>query len=93
MNIHEKINYLELPAKDLQATKDFFSKVFNWSFIDYGAEYIAFFDEGINGGFYKSDLSVSTSNGSALIVFYSIDLESTQTKIKIAGGSIVKPIF
>jgi predicted enzyme related to lactoylglutathione lyase len=28
MNEHEKVNYVELPAKNLQATKDFFSQAF-----------------------------------------------------------------
>jgi len=93
MNEHEKINYIELPAKDLQLTKSFFTKVFNWYFVDYGTEYIAFSNEGIDGGFYKSDLSLSTANGSALIIFYSNDLEATQSKIEKASGAIVKPIF
>lgn len=93
MNTHEKINYIELPARDIAKAKAFFSTVFGWSFVDYGPEYSAFFDAGIDGGFYHSDLSVSTRNGSALIVFYSKDLERTQSKIINAGGSIVKPIF
>lgn len=93
MNAHEKINYVELPAKDLEATKTFFTKVFDWSFADYGSEYIAFSKEGLDGGFYKSDLSSSTTNGSALIVFYSNDLKTTQSKIIDASGSIIKPIF
>ncbi len=93
MNEHEKINYVELPAKDLQATKTFFTKVFDWSFTDYGPEYIAFSKEGLDGGFYKSDLSSSTQNGSTLIVFYSDDLKTTQSKIIDADGSIIKQIF
>ncbi len=93
MNEHEKINYVELPAKNLQATKDFFSQVFGWSFQDFGPEYSAFSNQGIDGGFFKSDLSSSTSNGAALIVFYSNDLEATQEKVKKANGNIVKPIF
>jgi hypothetical protein len=93
MNEHEKINYVEFPANDIEATKAFFTTVFDWSFIDYGPEYTAFSNEGIDGGFFKSDLIVSTENGSALIVFYSKDLEQTQAKIKSAGGSIIKPIF
>ena len=40
-----------------------------------------------------ADLSASTENGSALIVFYSKSLGETQSKIKAAGGSIIKPIF
>lgn len=93
MNENEKINYVEFPAKDIKATKAFFAAVFGWSFIDYGPDYSAFLNEGLDGGFYKSDLTVSTENGSALIVFYSEDLEHTQSKIENAGSSIIKQIF
>jgi len=93
MNEHEKINYVEFPAKNIEATKDFFTAVFNWSFVDYGPEYTAFSNEGLDGGFSKSDLTVSTKIGSALIIFYSNDLEKTQSKIESAGGSIIRPIF
>ena len=93
MNEHEKINYVEFPAKDIEATKAFFNSAFGWTFVDYGSEYTAFSNEGLDGGFYKSDLSVSTEAGSALIVFYSKDLERTQSKIENAGGTIIKPIF
>ena len=93
MNEHDKINYVEFPAKDIEATKAFFISAFGWTFVDYGPEYTAFSNEGLDGGFYKSDLSVSTEAGSALIVFYSKDLERTQSKIENAGGTIIKPIF
>ena len=93
MNTHEKINYIEFPAKDLEATREFFSAVFSWSFVDYGPEYTAFSNAGIDGGFFKSDLTVSTLNGSALVVFYSDALEETLAKIQAAGGSIIKPVF
>lgn len=93
MNKHEKINYVEFPARDIEATKQFFATAFNWSFVDYGPEYTAFSDEGIDGGFFKSDLSSSTENGSALVVFYSNDIEKTQAKIQEAGGTVVKSIF
>lgn len=93
MDKHEKINYLEFPTSDLVASKNFFSTVFGWTFTDYGPEYTAFDNAGIDGGFFKSDLTVSTNNGSVLIVFYSDVLEQTLEKIKNAGGSIIKPIF
>ena len=93
MNKHEKINYLELPSKDIDATKSFFTSVFGWSFTDYGPDYTAFSNAGIDGGFYKSALACSTDNGSALIVFYSRDLEGTLSTIVSAGGSVVKPIY
>ena len=93
MNRHEKINYLEFPARDLEGTKRFFSDVFDWAFEDYGGEYTAFSNAGLEGGFFKSDQCASTKHGSALVVFYSAELENTQKKIQQAGGKIVKPIF
>jgi predicted enzyme related to lactoylglutathione lyase len=93
MNLHEKINYVELPAKDLAATKAFFESVFGWSFVDYGPEYTAFENQGLDGGFFNSDLASSTEKGAALIVFYSNQLEATLAKVEKAGGSILRPIY
>ena len=93
MNIHEKINYVEFPAKDLDKAKSFFSTVFNWSFTDYGDEYTAFENEGLDGGFFKSDQTVSTKNGSALVVFFSDELEKTLAKIEAAGGKVIQDVF
>lgn len=90
---HEKINYVEFPAKDIEASKAFFNDVFGWSFTDYGPDYTAFANEGLDGGFFRSDLSCSTNNGSALIVFYSNNLVQTQKKIERFGGSILQAIF
>ena len=93
MKAHEKINYVEFPSTDIEAAKAFFTAVFGWTFTDYGPDYTAFANEGLDGGFFKSDQTVSTNNGSALIVFYSKDLEQTQSKIETAGGTIIKPVF
>jgi len=93
MNKHEKINYLEYPARDLDATKRFFEIVFNWQFTDYGPEYTAFDNQGVEGGFYKSELVSCSDKGAALTVFYSDDLQNTLDKVISSGGDIVKPIF
>ncbi|MCP4048148.1 MAG: VOC family protein [Gammaproteobacteria bacterium] len=93
MSTHEKMDYVEFPSKDIEISKSFFSRVFNWQFTDYGPDYISFSDEGLNGGFYKSELASSTASGSTLIVFYSEDLLQTQNKITAAGGTVIKPIF
>jgi predicted enzyme related to lactoylglutathione lyase len=89
---HEKINYVEYPSRDLQATKSFFEQAFGWEFVDYGPDY-AFSGEGLDGGFFRSELASHTENGSALLVFYSNNLESTLEKVVSAGGSVIKPIF
>lgn len=93
MDNHEKINYIEFPSKDLKTTKSFFSNVFGWTFVDYGPEYCSFQNAGIDGGFFKSDLTVDTKSGSVLVVLYSKTLEQTEEKVKAAGGEITQPIF
>lgn len=93
MKQHEKLNYIEFAARDLAATKAFFEQVFAWRFTDYGPDYTAFDNQGLEGGFFRSDAQSSSANGGALLVFYSAALEQTQDKIERAGGTIVKPIF
>jgi len=93
MNKHETISYVEFPAKNIEETKAFFLKVFNWKFTDYGPEYTAFSNQGLDGGFYKSNLNASTETGSALIVFFSENLDATLLKVEKSGGEIIKPIF
>ncbi len=90
---HEKINYLELPSRDLGKTKAFFTEALGWEFTDYGPEYAAFANAGIDGGFYLTDKIISTDNGSALVVFYSENLGQTQANLLAAGGQILKPVF
>lgn len=93
MSNHEKIDYLEYPAQDLEKTKAFFTSVFGWQFQDYGPEYTAFDKQGVEGGFYKSELVSNSDAGAALAVFYSDDLNATLNKVVRHGGTIVKPIF
>jgi predicted enzyme related to lactoylglutathione lyase len=93
MQTHHHIDYVELPARDLDATKSFFADVFGWTFVDYGPEYTAFSDAGIQGGFFKADMRSSTDAGSALVVIYSGDIEDTQARVESAGGQIIRAIF
>lgn len=93
MSEKERIDYVEFPASDLEATKSFFSSAFGWSFEDYGPDYAAFSGAGLNGGLYRSERRGTVENGSALIVLYSDDLEMTYSKVVECGGTIVKEIF
>ncbi|HSJ86680.1 MAG TPA: VOC family protein, partial [Anaerolineales bacterium] len=62
-------------------------------FVDYGPEYTSFSDQGVDGGFFQSDLASSSERGAALVILYSNQLEATLAKVEKAGGSIVKPIY
>ncbi len=90
---HEKLNYVEFGSTNLEGSKSFFSSVFNWNFTDYGPEYSAFDHQGLEGGFFPSDKAASQEKGSALLVFYSNDLESTLSKVESNGGEICKAVF
>ncbi|MGB0496284.1 MAG: VOC family protein [Kangiellaceae bacterium] len=93
MTNHHKINYVEFPAKNMAKTKLFFAKAFDWKFQDYGPEYCAITNAGIDGGFFKSSQESLTSNGSTLLVIYSDALEETLNSVVSLGGKIIKPIF
>ncbi|QSX33151.1 VOC family protein [Shewanella avicenniae] len=90
---HEKLNYVEFAAQDLVATKAFFTAVFGWAFVDYGPDYTAFSNQGLDGGFYQAAAASQTASGGALLVFYSADLEATLAKVVANGGEVIKPIF
>lgn len=88
-----KINYIEMPSRDIESAKTFFGAVFGWSFVDYGPDYAAIENAGLDGGFFRSDNVATTSNGSVLVVLYSADLELTLEKVTTAGGKIIQDIF
>mmetsp|Transcript_37536 Transcript_37536/g.120442 ORF Transcript_37536/g.120442 Transcript_37536/m.120442 type:complete len:114 (-) Transcript_37536:749-1090(-) len=89
------INYVELPSKDLGATKAFFAAAFGWEFVDYGPEYTSFSatSAGLDGGFFLDTKASTTATGGALVVLKSDGLEATLAAVEAAGGVIVKPIF
>jgi len=93
MNVDSHINYVELPARDLEQVKRFYSQAFGWTFEDFGAEYIAFHGAGLDGGFFKADLAVSAKSGSALVVLYADDLAATLERVKTFGATIAQEVF
>lgn len=93
MNAHGKLNYVEFPCTSIAKTKAFFEQAFGWSFVDYGPDYTSFADQGLDGGFFKSELCATTKAGSALLVLYSANLEETLTQVEAAGAVINQPIF
>ncbi|WP_316812261.1 VOC family protein [Pedobacter heparinus] len=84
------INYLEFQASDLGTIKQFYQNAFGWKFTDYGPEYIAFSESGLDGGFFKSDAEVKTG---VLVILYHDNLAQIQKKIIEAGGKISKDIY
>jgi len=91
--MNEKINYIEFPAKDICATKRFFNEAFGWAFEDFGDQYTAFTGQGVDGGFFHSELASTTANGAALVVLLSDDLEESLAMVERCGGRVCQSIF
>ena len=87
------IDYLEMPSKDLAATKNFFTGLFGWAFQDYGPDYAAFDDGRTTGGFFASEITSTAAQGAPLVVFYSPDLEQMSKDVARLGGKITREIF
>ena len=85
-----QIDYIELPAKDMAATKLFYATAFGWQFTDYGPDYTSFHDGRLAGGFTTE--TPAPSRG-LLLVLYAADLAGAQERITAAGGRIVKETF
>jgi len=88
-----KIDYLEFATTDIAASKRFFTDAFGGAFVDYGPEYTAFIDQGVDGGFFKADKVATSEDGAPLTVFYTDSIERVLSKVQSAGGMIAKPIF
>lgn len=87
MPIDGTLDYIELPGTDLPATKKFYRDVFDWTFTDYGPDYVAFEACGRDGGFNAERKVVS--QGGPLVVLYANNLEAMEAKVVAAGGEIV----
>ncbi len=85
-----RVDYIEFPATDIEATKAFYTGVFGWEFTDYGPSYTSFVDGRMNGGF---DTSTAVQPNGVLIVMYASDLEATEASVRKHGGKITKEIF
>lgn len=85
-----KIQYVELYATNLEEVKKFYSNVFGWTFTDYGENYTAFSNSGVEGGFERVE---KVTHGGPLIILYHKELEKAKDNVLKGGGKISKDIF
>ncbi len=81
------IDYVELAAPDLVVFKAFYGAAFDWTFQDWGPDYISFQGAGIDGGARGGETPV---NGSTLVILYADDLDASEKKVVAAGGEITE---
>ncbi|WP_091518099.1 VOC family protein [Microlunatus soli] len=89
-NTHHAINYVELAATDLQASKDFFGGVFGWTFNDYGPDYAGIRAADGDGEVGGLNPAASAGSGAPLVIIYSDDLDATLTAVRDAGAPITE---
>ena len=85
-----RIDYIELPATDVAASKRFYAEAFGWPFTDYGPDYTSFQDGRLAGGITKG---TAARDGGVLIVLFAVDLAEAERRVRQAGGKIVKPAY
>ncbi len=88
-----KLNYVEFASLDIGLSKTFFENAFGWHFIDYGSEYSAFSNAGMEGGIFASERVLTAQGGAPLLVLYATNISETQQCVEHAGGTITKPLF
>ncbi|MBN8810835.1 MULTISPECIES: VOC family protein [unclassified Sphingomonas] len=85
-----RISYLELPAKDVAGTRDFYARAFDWQFTDFAPHYAA-----TTTG--DTDLGINGSGDQPIPLLLPIvevkDLEAAFESVTGAGGEITVPIF
>jgi predicted enzyme related to lactoylglutathione lyase len=85
-----RLNYVELPVRDVGAATRFYEAAFGWSLTAFGPSYAAT----LTG---DTDIGLQGDPGEAtrapLPVIDVEDLEGALASVERAGGSIVRPIF
>ncbi len=90
MSTHNHIDYIELPAMDLETMKAFYGAAFGWTFEDYGSDYVAFSGAGLEGGF--APTLNRPPRGGAMVILYSDDLDRSEKSVRDAGGEVLERI-
>lgn len=85
-----RLDYVELPVTNLEATRTFYETAFGWSVSQFGPSYAA-----TTTG--DTDIGLQADSAEApaapLPVIQVKDLEASLESVRSAGGSIVKPIY
>lgn len=85
-----RINFIELPARDLGAARRFYSAVFGWELTDFGPSYSCTMTGQVDLGL-QGDMSEATAT--PLPVVLVDDLDAAEAAVAKAGGTISKPVF
>ena len=88
---HHGIDYIEFVVTDMAESKRFYEKAFDWRFNDYGPDYAGIQAQGREAGGLRLDAKKSV--GGPLVILYSNHLDGSPTRVREAGGRIVREPF
>lgn len=83
------IDYVELPGRNMAATRHFYRAAFGWEFQQFGPDYCAFSEAGLDGGF---DSTLEGGQAHPLVILYAHDLGAMRKQVESAGGQVVKEL-
>ncbi|MBB5359303.1 hypothetical protein HDE76_002532 [Rhodanobacter sp. ANJX3] len=83
-------SFIELPAADIDAAKQFYSNAFGWALTDFGPSYACTMTGDVDVGL-QGDMTEAPR--APLPVIAVDDLEAALVAVTAAGGTIVKPTF
>jgi predicted enzyme related to lactoylglutathione lyase len=85
-----KLVYVELPANSTAEMKAFYGSLFGWSFQDWGTEYTAFSESGLDGGCNAGKEDRTTA---PLLVIETADIQAMEVRVQEAGGTVTRATF
>jgi len=85
-----KLAYIELPATNTDKMKAFYGSLFGWTFQDWGADYTAFSESGVDGGFNAGD---EHRTKAPLVIIETDDIQAMEERVQQTGGNITLPTF
>lgn len=91
--IPHTIDYVELPATDLTAAREFYGAAFGWQFTAYGDAYAGIRTVAEDGSDEAGGLTLAqaadVTRGGPFVLLYSADLDATLDAVTRAGGEVV----
>jgi len=85
-----RIDFIELPASDLDASRAFYAAAFGWDMTAFGPTYACTMTGDVDLGLQADTAEATTA---PLPVIHVENLDAALAAITTAGGSITKPTF
>ncbi|HVY87320.1 MAG TPA: VOC family protein [Hyphomonadaceae bacterium] len=85
-----RLNFVELPVKDIAATRTFYEAAFGFGMTAFGPTYACTMTGDVDLGL-QADKSEATK--APLAVIQVDDLEAALAAVRAAGGKVTRPIF